>query len=81
MGVVETAWAGYMLNVLPPDAPGVQLVESKRAFYAGARSMFAAIVEASDAIPDNPTDADLDPLHAMSDELDRFNEAVRRGLA
>lgn len=34
--VLARAWESYRAKVLPPDAPDVQVVETRRAFYAGA---------------------------------------------
>jgi hypothetical protein len=36
MNDIEATWLEYRMRVLPLDAPHVQVVECRRAFYAGA---------------------------------------------
>ena len=41
--LIADAWIDYMHKVLPGNASKVQISETRRAFYAGALSLFEAI--------------------------------------
>lgn len=61
---IGEVWASYVADVLPAMASDVQREETKRAFYAGATAMFAAVLAASE--PDDEAEAE-----ARMDALDR----------
>jgi hypothetical protein len=48
MKTIADIWASYRDQVLPHDAPQAQLVECKRAFYAGAAAIMTALWDAAD---------------------------------
>lgn len=48
MNLIDTSWQLYVETVIPDDAGTVQLLESKRAFYAGAATVMTAINKLSD---------------------------------
>ena len=72
-------WASYVDKVIPAAAPAVQLEECKRAFYAGAQAMFAAVLEAVEPEHDDECEARLESLEReMLDFLRLFKR--REGL-
>lgn len=77
---MDAAWRSYAEAVIPPDAPDVQRIESRRAFYAGARSAMAGLMSFLDP-GEEPTQADLDKMTALMKELDDFARHVRQGRA
>lgn len=76
--LMRTAWLGYRREVIPPDAPEVQVTESRRAFYAGAGALFSLLLVVLDP-GEEPTEHDLDRVTGLYDELKEFNRAVARG--
>jgi hypothetical protein len=77
-GYVETLWQDFERDVLPSNAGQVQRQESRRCFYAGARALLTFLTEGLD--PDRePTEADLDKMDAISDELAAFMLDVVEG--
>lgn len=75
------AWAEFERLVLDPiDAPQVQRTETRRAWYAGASHMLAALTSGLD--PDaEPTDADLAYVSSLAAELEAFGEKLATGRA
>jgi hypothetical protein len=47
-------WDGYRASVIPKDAPEIQIMESRRAFYGG----FGATLRIFDAISDDDVSED-----------------------
>lgn len=45
---IEEGWILYRDKVIPKDAPRVQQEESRKAFYAGAITLFSMIMETTD---------------------------------
>lgn len=39
MTTIKDEWRSYKREVLPPDTPAVQVTETEKAFYAGAKSL------------------------------------------
>ena len=69
--IIEAGWIGYRFNVLPPDAPAIQVEETHMAFFAGAQHLFSSIMCILE--PDaEPTEKDLMRMSAISNELDSF---------
>lgn len=76
--LVEMEWRQYAERVLPPDAPRVQMMETRRAYYAGAASLLNLIMR--HASPGDEITAEDDRL--MDDiqaELDGFLRDVLAG--
>ena len=70
-------WNEYAACVIPLDAPEVQRVETKRAFYAGASAMwnFMSLVSANDISEDEG----VNMLSGFEQELVHFAEQVVKG--
>lgn len=77
---IKAAWDDYQRKVVPGDASTVQRWESRRAFYAGAQTLFTAIMTMLDP-GEEPTDADLVKMDEIDKELREFVEAVKSGRA
>jgi hypothetical protein len=79
-GTMAWTWQNYMRNVMPPDAPALQVQETRRGFYAGAQGLLGIVMKFLD--PDTePTDADLERFSKVVDELQRFADDVMAGKA
>jgi hypothetical protein len=78
--VVESEWEVFKHAVGLAEATPLQLREIRRAFYAGATSLFFGILSSLDA-GDEPTDKEMERMRAIGRELCEFNERVKRGEA
>ncbi len=65
---LETEWLSYRAEVIPNDAPPVQLAECQRAFYGGALSLFKVVMTMLDPGAE-PTEADLQKMTELQNEL------------
>lgn len=63
---IEDVWMTYRVQVIPKDASRLQLVESRRAFFAGAAGLFGLVVDASENSEDSAVQA-----------FDRFSKELR----
>lgn len=78
---IEQCWLDYRNKVIPPFAPEVQVIESKRAFYAGAASLLNAVMVMLDQGSTEPTDADLEKMDQIQQELVDFAQEVEEERA
>lgn len=78
--IMDAAWRSYAEQVLPFGASDVQRQESRRAFYAGAQSLFGGILTMLDP-GEEPTDADLAKMDAVQAELSQFADDIQAGRA
>jgi hypothetical protein len=78
--IIESEWQAYRRQVVPANAPEVQMLECRRAFWAGASSLFGAIMNILEPGTE-ATEADLDLMTAISEELKAFVADVKRGAA
>lgn len=77
---LETAWRSYREDVLPNDAPSNQQIECRRAFYAGAQSLFEAIMM-NLGPGEEPTEAEIAMMDEVHEELQQFARDVLAGKA
>jgi hypothetical protein len=78
--IIETQWNSYLTNVVPPEASESQVSETRRAFYAGAASLFHALVGTMDD-DEEPTERDLERVSSIHKELeDHMQEAIREAF-
>lgn len=68
---IAAAWRGYQELVMHPQAPQLQRDECRLAFWAGAATLFYAIMQGLDEGTE-PTDADMARMDAIHSEIDRF---------
>jgi hypothetical protein len=78
--LVEESWRSYRLRVIPPDASRTQLLECRRAFYAGAHGLLRGILGILEPGAE-ATDADLRTMDSIQMELDEFYAQLKAGTA
>jgi len=82
MKQLKMEWETYRHLVMPPQAGPDQFLETRRAFYAGAKAMFGLISEISDPkTGPEATQSELERIHGLADELEEFNQRIRNGKA
>lgn len=47
MNYIKQNWDKYLREVMPKDAPPIQIIETRRAFYSGAASLFTMMVDST----------------------------------
>ena len=78
---LEKSWQDYFTTVLKPAGAGsIQVIETRRAFYAGAQALLAAMVRSMGPGLE-PTDADMQMMDDLDAELLEFTKAVRERRA
>lgn len=80
MKLIADAWRDFEIQIIPLNAPEVQRVECRRAFYQGAIAMFTGVVSSLDPSPE-PTDADLRKMDDIKAEIDQFMVDLKEGRA
>ena len=73
-------WEAYQEDVIPVDAPEIQITESRRAFYAGAHALLTAMRAAMDP-GEELTDNDKQIVREIDEEIEAFVRAVMDGEA
>ena len=77
---IDAAWRSLAERAIPPAAPDRQRIEMRRAFYAGAQSLFLALM--CDLDPGaEPTEADEARVKAIDAELKAFAADLLAGRA
>ncbi len=79
MKTIFSEWKEFRQQVIPPNCPQVQEVETKRAFYAGASSMFYLISGIPFSDGDNVTEADLAAIERVKTEIDEYYQRMKEG--
>ena len=77
---MDRAFHLYRERVLPQDISNTQLIETRRAFYAGAWALLTELSVMFDA-GSEPTESDHAKMVSIEAELKRFNDRVKVGLA
>lgn len=70
-------WESYLTEVLPADAPEIQRVECRRAFYAGAKAVQAMLLATSELDEDSAVAV----LERLDGELEAFKRDCVEGMA
>jgi hypothetical protein len=78
MASVFEEWKSYRQRVIPPTAPEVQVIESKRAFYGGAFSLFALLQRIASP-GDEVTEADMNAMSNLDTEFKEFYRRMEAG--
>lgn len=76
---IKYQWDTYRL-ILSKDAGATQIIETRRAFYAGAQALFYAILTALEPGSD-ATDNDLAYMDKLDKELRQFAIDIKNGVA
>lgn len=72
MGKIAEAWADYERKVLPRECGSVQRTETRRAFYAGAVTVFGALVHGLGSNPDVYSTEDEALMDGIKAECEQF---------
>jgi len=78
--LIEAGWVGLRVAAIPLDAPKIQLVEMRKAFFAGAQHLFASIMTIMDEDRE-PTEADLRRMDLIDAELRSFAHDLEREIS
>jgi hypothetical protein len=78
--LVLEQWNEFVRMALRPDAPAIQKLEMRRAFYGGAHMILFRILDELTA-GDEATPADLETMKDIQQELREFLELVKAGRA
>jgi len=74
---IEPEWLSYRAKVVPAGAGPEQVEECRRAFYAGAVSLFKTVMTMLD--PDaEPTEQDIEKMADLQKELMEFGLSIER---
>ena len=76
-GHVEKLWESYRA-IVPVEASHAQVLETKRAFFAGALAMWNAAMGNLFEEGDEPTDQDMRRMGEIQDELEAFGRSGGR---
>jgi hypothetical protein len=76
IGLIERGWRSYRDQVLPNGAPPIQLQETRRAFYAGAKALLTVLT--NDVTP-LTEDAGVRVLETIDKVLNQFRDDVLGG--
>lgn len=74
--IIEAGWRVMLVHVLPEGAPEVQVVEMRKAFFAGAHHLFGSMLSLLDGNDGQPTEDDLRRMDQIHKELERFGEEL-----
>lgn len=79
MTTVAAFWESYRREVLPANAPAVQVQECRRAFYAGVKATLAVLLEIGDDSVSEDQGVEL--IERLHDECRVFTADVLEGRA
>lgn len=77
MALIGDGWASYY-QVLPKNAESIQILETRRAFYAGAAYLYRSL---AGGLKDKTEGDALALMRRISTEIDIFVEDIRNGKA
>lgn len=72
---INAIWEGYRKMVVPPSASATQVIETQRAFFAGALALYEYIMRHGLDAGDEITDNDLERMAEIDRELRAFGKA------
>lgn len=75
--LIEAGFQAYRMLSIPPDAPDIQVKESRLAYFFGAQHLFASVMGVLDD-GDEPTEDDMKRMELIHKELEAFIEDVKR---
>jgi hypothetical protein len=79
MKVIENGFKSYQALVIPKDAPEVQVIECRRAFYAGAAILLTSMMNIMDEDRE-PTANDMMKMAGIQAELDAFGAELDKQI-
>lgn len=72
---INAMWENYRKMVVAPNAPAVQIVETQRAFFAGAATLYEYIMRYGLDAGNDITENDLARMAEIDRELRAFGKA------
>lgn len=69
--VIEGGWQAMLVTVIPDDAPKIQKVEMRKAYFCGAQHLWASLFGVMDHGTET-TEKDLRRMGLIQEELERF---------
>lgn len=75
--LIDAGFQALRFVSIPDDAPMIQVMEMRKAFFAGAQHLFASILSILEPGAE-PTDKDLRRMSLIQTELDGFVEELKR---
>jgi hypothetical protein len=78
--LIAEAWRDFEIQIIPLDAHEIQRTECRRAFYAGALSLFSAVTGRLSP-GEEPTEKDLAMLDDLHVEINEYAADLRAGRA
>ncbi len=79
MQTIKQMWEGFARQVIPRDAPAIQVQEMRRSFYAGCHAMLNGCADITEEAGTEDTAAA--ELESLAAELMAFRDAVATGRA
>jgi hypothetical protein len=77
-GLIERGWLAYAERILPANAPEIQKIECRRAFYAGAVHLFGALND--EVGPDDVSeDQGLAVFDLLAAEIEQYVGDLQKG--
>lgn len=73
--MIAEAFEAFRMDVIPVNAPPVQVEECRKAFYAGATALLYGVMSDLDEGPE-ATDADTAILDGVAKELHAFADGL-----
>lgn len=78
--IILQLWMRYRVGAIPPNAPPIQIRDTRRAFYAGAKALFNFIGQNITQTPKSgPSQVDINTVNHINKELEAFCELVADG--
>jgi len=74
---IEDRWKNYRLKVIPLDAPELQAIECRRAYFAGAQ----AVIDIALGLTTGSQQAAAKQMRDLKEEVLRFKAQVVAGRA
>lgn len=78
MKTIAQGWATYVERVVPAEASDTQIMETKRAFYAGAHQTLCTMGHVSDTMGEDDAVTAIESMHK---EGEAFAEDIKNGKA
>jgi hypothetical protein len=72
---IQEQWESYLTNVVPKSAGATQILETKRAFYAGAETALNLMLLKADDSDQESLDEGAAFVQALFTELDEFSKS------
>jgi len=76
--LIADAWRDFEIRVIPLDAHEIQRTECRRAFYAGAVSMWSGLLSVLEP-GEEPTAKDMAVMDDLKAEIDQYAKDLQAG--